>query len=97
VDSGVVLAGPSRGDDSLDTGKRTRSAKGKGRALEIIADVTEEEEHGEDEADEQQVYYTQPVATVRSEKRPIGYGAIERVEPERVATNGPAPWWPFAR
>ena len=97
VDSGVVLAGPSRGDDSLDTGKRPRSAKGKGRALEIIADVNEDEEHGEVDEDEQQVFYTQPAACVRTEKRPMGYGAIERVEPERVVTNGPAPWWPFAR
>ena len=93
VDSGVILAGPSRGDDNLDTGSKR---KGKGRALAIIADVDEDGDEsgaGEDE----EIFYTQPAAMVRNEKRPMGYGAIERVQPERMVTGGPAPWWPFAR
>lgn len=50
VDSGVILAGPSEGDESLDLVQPPRGIlskgqgrKGKGR-LEIIADVNEEEE-----------------------------------------------------
>ncbi|WVQ84413.1 hypothetical protein IAT38_006565 [Cryptococcus sp. DSM 104549] len=41
IDSGVVLAVPSRGD-GIDM--RTKLVKGKGRALEIIEDVGEEDE-----------------------------------------------------
>lgn len=48
VDSGLVLAGPSTGDPNLDTGLvLPPSRKGKGRALEIIADVGEDESEGE--------------------------------------------------
>jgi len=93
VDSGVILAGPSRGDDNLDTGSKR---KGKGRALAIIADVDEDEGEGNGGSAEE-IYISQPIATVKSEKRPMGYGAIERVQPERMVTEGPAPWWPFAR
>ena len=95
VDSGIMLAGPSRGDNNLDAGSKR---KGKGRALAIIVDIDEDEREGEDRDEEEtEVYMSQPLATVKSEKRPMGYGAIERVEPERMATQGPAPWWPFAR
>jgi hypothetical protein len=85
VDSGVILAGPSRGDDSLDTAPTKH--KGKGRALEIIADIHEEEE------EELEVFVSEePVAVVKSEKRhPMGYGSIERAAPEgqSVACCGP--------
>lgn len=88
VDSGVILAGPSRGDDNLDTGAR----KGKGRALEIIADVENEDN------EEEEVFVTdEPVAIVKHEKRLIGYGTIEPVQPETVGRQAGSGWWSFAR
>jgi hypothetical protein len=86
VDSGVILAGPSRGDDSLDTGN---TRKGKGRALAIIADV--EDEDGEGEGEEEVFVTEEPVAMVKHEKRPMGYGAIEPVQ--REVNVGGGPWW----
>lgn len=93
VDSGVILAGPSRGDDSLDTAPTKH--KGKGRALEIIADIHEEEE----EEEELEVFVSEePVAVVKSEKRhPMGYGSIERAAPEGQGVESRGGWWPFAR
>ena len=91
VDSGLDLAGPSRGDDSLDTGLVSAKAKGKRRALEIIAHVPELDE---DEGDHASVYSMAP--PLGKEKRAKGYGTIESDE-ERVRTSGPAAWWPFAR
>lgn len=89
VDSGVILAGPSRGDENLDTGSKR---KGKGRALTIIADIQEE-----DDESEEVFNIDQPIAVVKSEKRPMGYGAIEPVE--NVPSHGErgGAWWPFAR
>lgn len=89
VDSGVILAGPSRGDDNLDTGRR----KGKGRALTIIADV-----ENEDDQDEEEIFVSdEPAAVVRNEKRPVGYGAIEPVQPVSVGREAGSGWWSFAR
>lgn len=90
VDSGVILAGPSRGDDSLDTGSVKR--KGKGRAVTIIADIQEEDE----EESETELFISEQPIAVKSEKR-HGYGTIEPVEREPVHTENGTAWWPFAR
>jgi hypothetical protein len=90
VDSGVVLAGPSAGDESLDldqttdTGKSKR--KGKGRALEIIADV-DEDQNDYGIHDSQQALGSK-ASQVGSEKRGrrgqmMGYGSIEPVGVQR--------------
>jgi hypothetical protein len=91
IDSGVVLAGPSQGDDSLDL-TPTRNGKGKGRALEIVADVAESEED--------QVFASERAERVGAEKhrtyRPIrGYGAIEPVSVVNDRME-PGLFWPFA-
>lgn len=52
VDSGLILAGPSPGDQSLHPERDTRvtGGKGKGRSMEIFAHIMEEdEEHVEGE------------------------------------------------
>lgn len=107
VDSGVVLAGPSAGDPSLDTERPKRGRKGKGRALDIIADVNEDDE------DPYIIHDSQKNVTVNGQSgRPRdkttiksgsgsgkgkmkGYGSIEPVEPVvRTESQG---WYGFAR
>lgn len=96
VDSGVILAGPSAGDDSLDIDANAgsnRGRKGKGRALEIIADVDEPE------SDEYDVHNSQRAAVSKSrpmgEKRRMkGYGSIEPVvSREEVGSVGSQKGW----
>jgi len=100
VDSGVVLAGPSAGDESLDievqgTGKSRR--KGKGRALEIIADVDETESGEMGIHNSQQVVGKQRLMGT-GEKRGRrsqlkGYGSIEPVEAQREEVVGSQRGW----
>jgi hypothetical protein len=66
VDSGVVLAGPSAGDDSMDVPAR---GKGKGRAVEIVADVAHD---------------SQGLLPREKRGRQMGYGSIEPVVVGRV-------------
>lgn len=88
VDSGVVLAGPSAGDESLDiepdAGKSRR--KGKGQALEIIADV-----------DEDTIHDSQKVLPVEKQKRGRmgqmkGYGSIEPAGVQRDEVSAQRGW-----
>ena len=110
VDSGVRLAGPSPGDPSLDitSATGTKRDKGKGRAVEITAHITDD-----DESDEAGQYPSHDSAKpVKSKvrqfgndikksgmKRLQGYGAIE---PQPVLVQGrdvegPGGWWAFSR
>jgi hypothetical protein len=85
VDSGVILAGPSAGDESLDidaSAGSKRGRKGKGRALEIIADVDEPEveEYGVHNSQQAVVNKSRPMGEKRRMK---GYGSIEPVGVQR--------------
>jgi hypothetical protein len=97
IDSGVVLAGPSAGDESLDvdaTAGAKRGRKGKGRALEIIADVdeTESDEYGVDNSQQAVVNKARPMGEKR---RMQGYGSIEPVgvQREEVGSLGSQRGW----
>lgn len=72
LDSGMILAGPSCGDEGLDTGR-----KGKGKAVEIFANIKEEEE--EEERQES------TVPTEKTERaymgRSRGYGSTDVYSP----------------
>lgn len=107
VDSGVVLAGPSAGDPSLDIDNphgqpRRAGRKGKGRALEIIADVNEDDET---ESDQYRPHDSQKQVNVKGKQassgkanRLKGYGSIEPVEPVVRSEEAPSPvWYGFAR
>jgi len=95
VDSGVILAGPSAGDESLDitadTSKRGR--KGKGRALEIIADVdeTESEEYGVHNSQQAIVNKSRPMGEKRGRMK--GYGSIEHAAVQREEVVGSPRGW----
>jgi hypothetical protein len=99
VDSGVILAGPSAGDDSLDIDASTdmgkSKRKGKGRALEIIADV---DETGEYEIHDSQQSLASQVSVGADEKRGRralmkGYGSIEPVDVKREEVVGSQRGW----
>ena len=89
VDSGVILAGPSAGDESLDVDASAskRGRKGKGRALEIIADVdeTEAEEYGVHNSQQAIANKSRPMGEKRRMK---GYGSIEPVGVQREEVVG---------
>jgi len=96
VDSGVVLAGPSTGDPNLDISRKV--AKGKGRAVQIITDIREDEaEESEHEVyDAGEAHAQTDNIMPRRAYRPVkGYGAIEAVEREQIEAGGP--WWTFSR
>jgi hypothetical protein len=97
VDSGVILAGPSAGDESLDidaSAASKRGRKGKGRALEIIADVDEPEvdEYGVHNSQQAVVNKAKPMGEKRRMK---GYGSIEPagVQREEVGSVGSQRGW----
>jgi hypothetical protein len=96
VDSGVILAGPSAGDESLDidASASKRGRKGKGRALEIIADVDEPEveEHGVHNSQQAIANKSRPMGEKRRMK---GYGSIEPagVQREEVGSVGSQRGW----
>jgi hypothetical protein len=101
VDSGVILAGPSAGDESLDvdaSASAKRGRKGKGRALEIIADV-DETESGEEYSihNSQQDIVNKQSQRLSGEKRGRmkGYGSIEPVgvQREEVGSVGSQRGW----
>jgi hypothetical protein len=99
VDSGVILAGPSAGDESLDIDAQpTKSGrKGKGRALEIIADVDETESGELGIHNSQQVVGKQRSGGV-GEKRGrrsqmMGYGSIEPIDTQRQEVVGSPRGW----
>lgn len=90
VDSGVVLAGPSAGDESLDIDSTADTAKsrrkGKGRALEIIADVDQEliNEYGIHDSQQPLRDKVKPVNEKRGRRGLMtGYGSIEPVAVQR--------------
>lgn len=101
VDSGVILAGPSSGDPSLDTDQPTRGRKGKGRALDIIADVNEDDEEPYIIHDSQKGVSVKTQTgghrqLAKSGKGKMkGYGSIEPVEP--VVRSESQGWYSFAR
>ncbi|EIW72098.1 hypothetical protein TREMEDRAFT_58251 [Tremella mesenterica DSM 1558] len=99
VDSGLVLAGPSQGDGNLDTGKIN---KGKGRAVEIIPRILED--------DEEDVF--SPISGVsipkigeRDEKKlgkkdrwgHRGYGTLDTTPLSVSREENAAAWWAFQR
>ena len=95
VDSGVVLAGPSPGDPNLDT--HSKSVKGKGRALHIIADIEEEDSDYEVFGTPSQTGRTGIKAEKGRQSQTIkGYGAIDPV-PLEGGLDGSRTFWPFAR
>ena len=98
VDSGVVLAGPSQGDPSFDL-PSTRN-KGKGRAVEIITDIQEEDEEERSSlsgsprpAKPYEMPHVDQKRRLRSFK---GYGAIEP-EPVPGYRDTSSPTWAFTR
>lgn len=100
VDSGVVLAGPSSGDPSLDTDsdQPKRGQKAKGRALDIIADINEDDEEPYIIHDSQKdvKIKSQVNGQPQSGKGKMqGYGSIEPVEP--VVRSDAQGWYGFAR
>lgn len=93
VDSGVVLAGPSTGDPNLDIGAKVN--KGKARAVEIIAEIREDDEGDYTVYDVDQAHANVETIMPPRTNRPVkGYGAIEPVERERVDVG---PTWPYSR
>lgn len=74
VDSGVVLAGPSQGDDSLDMTPGAGNSKGKSRRMEVIVDVDEDEE----EQSRHQVFYQQQEARAAHVAYILANGKSER-------------------
>lgn len=105
VDSGVVLAGPSGGDPSLDIdgshNQIGRGRKGKGRALDIIADVNEDDEGQYTIHDSQKTVgrkvLSQEKRVSSGKGRMKGYGSIEPVEPVVSSETQNSPWLRFAR
>ena len=87
VDSGVILAGPSQGDGSLNT-TPVGKGKGKARTVEIIADIREEEEEDEDaDEDEDEDEYD-----VFDERGEVSYGEYKnekRLGPSRAYKYDP--------
>ncbi|ORX40599.1 hypothetical protein BD324DRAFT_611478 [Kockovaella imperatae] len=89
VDSGVVLAGPSPGDPNLDTGVPAPKNKGKGRAVEIIPDIVEEDEDEEDST----MFKPRPTSAFtglndkKNAARFTNYGAVDRIP--QVARHQP--------
>ncbi len=93
IDSGVVLAGPSTGDPNLDIGGKVN--KGKGRAVEIIADIRDDDEGHYTVYDVEQPHVAAEKVRPQKAYVPIQeYGAIETVgrEPAEVGK-----WWPISR
>lgn len=68
LDSGMDLAGPSAGDENLDLAPTPRG-KGKGKTVEIFANIVEEEEEGDQ-------VRVKPVG-----KGVTGYGATDLYRP----------------
>ena len=91
IDSGLVLAGPSSGDPSLDEPGRNR--KGKGRALAIVTDIEEDEIDVYDGRDHRRIA-PEKLRPAKAYQAVRGYGAIE-MQPERI--DAPGMFWPFAR
>jgi len=104
VDSGVVLAGPSAGDPNLDTDRfGGKLAKGKGRALEIIADIQEEDEEydvydttGHVDRVHVHSHATHEKMMARAYSPLKGYGSIEPIPREDTIQAG-GMLWPFGR
>lgn len=97
IDSGLVLAGPSRGDASIHPDLPAEDRKGKRRALDIIADVAEDDEGHID----QHEVFPHDERDIPAEKHRVhapirGYGSIEPVQPVSDRTE-PGVLWPFAR
>jgi hypothetical protein len=97
IDSGLVLAGPSRGDASIHPDLPAEDRKGKRRALDIIADVAEDDEGHMDQYE----VFPHDEREVPAEKHRVhapirGYGSIEPVQPVSDRTE-PGVLWPFAR
>jgi hypothetical protein len=92
IDSGLVLAGPSRGDASIHPDLPAGDRKGKRRALDIIADVAEDDEAHIDQYEERDT----PAEKHRVHAPIRGYGSIEPVQPVSDRTE-PGVLWPFAR
>lgn len=96
VDSGVVLAGPSTGDPNLDIGAKVN--KGKGRAVEIIANIREDDEGEYQVYDADQPRGKADRSSILSSKKSWsikGYGAIDLEDRELVQTM--EPWWHLSR
>jgi hypothetical protein len=96
VDSGVVLAGPSAGDESLDIDAGKIRSKGKGRALEIITDV-DETDSGEGESrihnSQQAVRQKRQSMGEKRGRQMKGYGSIETVNVARDDVVGSPRGW----
>ncbi|CAD6577979.1 MAG: hypothetical protein TREMPRED_002076 [Tremellales sp. Tagirdzhanova-0007] len=97
IDSGVVLAGPSAGDPNFDSSAAILP-KGKGRALEILADIRDNDDGDVVlyDVDQAHAHVKVDKAVLAGAHLPIkGYGAIESVG-EEYPTNLRT-IWPFSR